>query len=247
MTELSRAEFADLGEGDAARRSRAARTTSSSTRPRETTVFAVQRAARARRGAGPEPPSRATSIDVDADVSALPEGPHADRRRRHDGRREARRDGRARRGRADRRRGWRLELEDDLQESYERASVVVHANVAARDARRDGQAAARLRPRRRAPSSASRSRRGRSRTSSRADAVRRRLGARGARQRGALGRGADALRRPGRATARTSLGTDADGKAYVEFGDGDARLAPAVRLEQRPRALPEGPRRRRAT
>jgi predicted phage baseplate assembly protein len=96
--------------------------------PRETTVFAVSEPL-ALAGAPDPSPVEGESIDVETDVSLLPKGrtlivagvtttgeKHAETAVLASVVKTTR--------------GWRLDLEEGLQESYERASVVVHANVA---------------------------------------------------------------------------------------------------------------------
>ena len=107
----------------------------------------------------------------------------------------------------------------------ERETVVVHGNVAAGHARRDGPGAARLGPRRAAvPALLALPRAAHLPAVDRS--LRRRLDARGAGQRRALGRGCRRSTAAGRATASTPSRSDEQGRTYVQFGDGErgARL-----------------------
>ena len=212
VTELSRAEFADLGQGDAARarrrrelrhfgdpcaRRRSSRSASRSRSPRRRTQPRRGRRRRRRR--------RRLELRPAA---------HADRRAAtHDGRRGARR------GRpcspSVEPIGGRLAARARGRPRREPTSAtrsIVHAQRRARDARRDGQRGARLRPRRAGRSSASRSRTSRSRTSSRPTrpASTSALEVRVNDVRWDEGRRSTT---PGRATARTSSRTGRGGQA----------------------------------
>ena len=133
-----------------------------------------------------------------------------------------------------------------LSTSYERGSVIVHGNVALATHGETVQQLLGSGPGELEPSSASRSRTTRSPTCSRAPTRRApRRHARGARQRRALGRGADAVRRRRRATAPTPSAPTRPARPTCSSATAThgARLPTGV--EQRAGDLPQGPRRGR--
>ena len=137
---------------------------------------------------------------------------------------------------------WRIELEGDLSTAYERASVIVHGNVALGT---HGETVQQLLGSGRASSPFQRftlAHEPLTYRQSTADASGRRRRARGPRQRRALGRGADALRRRvARPLVRAAHRRG--GEELRPVRRRRARRAPAVGLEQRACRVPQGHRR----
>ena len=212
---------------------------------RETTVFAVQEALELRGGAR-RADVEDDSIDVDVDVSAMRTDRRADRARHDDRRRGARRVGRRRRASQPVGGRWRIDARGGSRRRRTSAtSVIVHGNVALAT---HGETVQQLLGSGRASEPFQRftlAHEPLTYVQSSSDPSGARLGARGARERRALGRGADAVRRRARATARTrSAPTRRARRTSSSATASTARACPSgsnnVRAE-----VPQGHRRRR--